>query len=149
MVISFVCLVPVRLLLSSMKVLYHVNGQLQRAFFSLSPVTVPDAFAKVNSTQFPFSTGSGGWQNILFLRLWGKPWRYINNVLKNKQTNTFLGSRVWNVESKVKVYHVDGEPHLFRYNQLTNGWCHPVFTCDVVALFSSLVVSSQSRVKSS
>ena len=26
MVISFVCLVPVRLLLSSMAVLYHVNG---------------------------------------------------------------------------------------------------------------------------
>ena len=30
---SFVCLVPVRLLLSSMAVLYHVNGQLQRAYY--------------------------------------------------------------------------------------------------------------------
>ena len=56
---------------------------------------------------------------------------------------------MWNVESKVKVYHIDGKPHLFRCNQLTNGWCHLVFTCDAVALFSSLVVSSQSRVKSS
>ena len=28
---SFVCLVPVRLLLSSIVVLYHVNGKLQRA----------------------------------------------------------------------------------------------------------------------
>ena len=54
MVISFVCLVPLRLLLSSMEVLYHVNGLLQRAFFSQSPVTVPQAFAKVNLIQFPF-----------------------------------------------------------------------------------------------
>ena len=30
---SFVCLVPVRLLLSSVAVLYHVNGQLQRAYY--------------------------------------------------------------------------------------------------------------------
>ena len=30
---SFVCLVPVRLLLSSMAVLYNVNGQLQRAYY--------------------------------------------------------------------------------------------------------------------
>ena len=29
---SFVCLVPVRLLLSSVAVLYHMNGQLQRAY---------------------------------------------------------------------------------------------------------------------
>ena len=32
MVITFVCLVPVRLLLPSMAVLYHVNGYLQRAY---------------------------------------------------------------------------------------------------------------------
>ena len=30
---SFVCLVPVRLLLTSTAVLYHVNGYLQRAYF--------------------------------------------------------------------------------------------------------------------
>ena len=30
---SFVYLVPVRLFLSSVAVLYHVNGQLQRAYF--------------------------------------------------------------------------------------------------------------------
>ena len=30
---SFVCLVPVRLLLSSMAVLYNMNGQLQRAYY--------------------------------------------------------------------------------------------------------------------
>ena len=30
---SFVCFVPVRLLLSSVAVLYHVNGWLQRAYF--------------------------------------------------------------------------------------------------------------------
>ena len=30
---SFVCLVPVRLLLSSVVVLYHVNGKLQRAYY--------------------------------------------------------------------------------------------------------------------
>ena len=60
MVISLICLVPVRLLLSSMKVLYHVNGQLQRAFFSLSLVTVPEAFAKVNLIQFPSSKVADG-----------------------------------------------------------------------------------------
>ena len=32
MVISFVCLVPVRLLLYSLAVLNHVKGQLQRAY---------------------------------------------------------------------------------------------------------------------
>ena len=32
MVISFVCLVPVRRLRPNMPVLYHVNGNLQRAF---------------------------------------------------------------------------------------------------------------------
>ena len=30
--VSFVCLVPVRLLLSSVAALYHVNGYLQRAY---------------------------------------------------------------------------------------------------------------------
>ena len=30
--LTFVCLVPVRLLLSSTAVLYHVNGYLQRAY---------------------------------------------------------------------------------------------------------------------
>ena len=34
MVTTFACLVPVRLLLSSMAVLYHVNGYLQRAYLS-------------------------------------------------------------------------------------------------------------------
>ena len=34
MVISFVCLVPVRLLRPNMAVLYHVNGKLQRAYHS-------------------------------------------------------------------------------------------------------------------
>ena len=33
MIFSFVCLIPVRLLLSSMAVLYHVNGYLQQAYF--------------------------------------------------------------------------------------------------------------------
>ena len=32
---SFVCLVPVRLLLASVAVLYHVNGQLQRAYLDV------------------------------------------------------------------------------------------------------------------
>ena len=32
---SFVCLVPVRLLLTSTAVLYHVNGYLQRAYWTL------------------------------------------------------------------------------------------------------------------
>ena len=39
MVISFACLVPLRLLLSSMAVLYHVNGYLQRT-------TIPNATCK-------------------------------------------------------------------------------------------------------
>lgn len=60
MVANFVCLVPVRLLLSSMEVLYHVNGWLQRAFFSLYPVTLPEAFAKVNWIQFPSSKVADG-----------------------------------------------------------------------------------------
>ena len=33
MVISFVCLVPVRLLRPNMAVLYHMNGKLQRAYY--------------------------------------------------------------------------------------------------------------------
>ena len=37
-----------------------VNGQLQRAFFSLSLVTVPEAFAKVNLIQFPSSKVADG-----------------------------------------------------------------------------------------
>ena len=39
---SFVCLVPVRRLLSSTSVLYHVNGQLQRAYFLLMSCNYPD-----------------------------------------------------------------------------------------------------------
>ena len=33
MLISFVCLVPVRLLRPNMAVLYHMNGKLQRAYY--------------------------------------------------------------------------------------------------------------------
>ena len=37
---AFVCLVPVRLLLSSMGVLYHLNGELQRTYLTYPVISV-------------------------------------------------------------------------------------------------------------
>ena len=46
--VAFICLVPVRRLLSKMVVLYHVNGQLQRAYLK-----VPLKLSSTEKSEYP------------------------------------------------------------------------------------------------
>ena len=52
MIVSFVCLVPVRLLRLNMPVLYHVNGNLQRAYYM-------DEFFVLRNSSIVFSVVTG------------------------------------------------------------------------------------------
>ena len=70
--ISFVCLFPVRLLLSSVAVLYYVNGQLQRAYAQTTqqPHAVSSNSSNRNSIFHSFGMWRGGGVYCRLTRQW-------------------------------------------------------------------------------
>ena len=110
MVISFVCLVPVRLLLSSTGVLYHVNGKMQRAYWLPSYDVFKSPFRDSNEhfrglrriwllwikkTKKKLFCSSG-FLSLLWKQMWTKTILDTNNATLTVR-NMFVSSGIWNL----------------------------------------------------